>query len=75
MHLKHLGHCLVGMGVAVVVLLALGVQSGTILGVAAALACPLMMVFCMGYAVHRLGRSHRSDQTTSAETEHATQVA
>lgn len=74
MHLKHFGHCLVGMGVAVMVLLALGVQAGTIVSLAAALACPLMMVFCMGHAVHRLGRSLRSARSTSAETDPAASV-
>jgi choline-glycine betaine transporter len=40
--------CLVVIGLAAAVLLAAGVQAGTLLVVAAALACPLMMLVMMG---------------------------
>ena len=44
---KHPTHCLIGVAAAVVVLLAFGVQANTLFFLAAALACPLMMVFMM----------------------------
>jgi hypothetical protein len=44
---NYLPHCLIGVGAALVVLLAFGVQANTLLFLAAALACPLMMVFMM----------------------------
>ena len=40
--------CLVVAGLAVVVLLAAGVEVGTLLVAVGALACPLMMLFMMG---------------------------
>ena len=43
----HLTQCLVGMGAAVILLLAFGVQAGTLVYIAAALACPLMMIVMM----------------------------
>lgn len=43
----HYGHCAVGVVLAAVVLLALGVSAGTLVVFAAALACPLMMVVMM----------------------------
>ena len=49
-------HCLLGVAVAFVLLLALGVQAGTILVVGAALICPLMMVLMMGGMAH--GMAH-----------------
>ena len=44
----HYGHCAVGVLLAGVVLAAAGVSAGTLVVVAAALACPLMMVVMMG---------------------------
>lgn len=43
----HLGHCLIGVAVAVVLLVALGVKASTLGIVAVALACPLMMIVMM----------------------------
>lgn len=43
----HYGHCAVGVVLAAVVLVALGVSAGTLVVLAAALACPLMMVVMM----------------------------
>jgi hypothetical protein len=43
----HYGHCLVGVVFAAVVLVALGVSGGTLVVLAAALACPLMMIVMM----------------------------
>jgi hypothetical protein len=40
----HFGHCLVGLALAAVVLIALGVSGGTLVVLGAALACPLMMI-------------------------------
>ena len=44
---NHLTRCVVGAGAAVALLLAFGVQAGTLVFLAAALACPLMMVVMM----------------------------
>lgn len=43
----HYGHCLIGVALAVVVLIALGVSAGTLGILAVALACPLMMFVMM----------------------------
>ena len=43
----HYGHCLIGVAVAVVLLVALGVKASTLAILAVALACPLMMVVMM----------------------------
>lgn len=43
----HLTRCLVGLAAAVGLLLVFGVQAGTLVYLAAVLACPLMMVFMM----------------------------
>ena len=43
----HYGHCLVGVAVAVVLLVALGVKASTLGVLAVALACPLMMFVMM----------------------------
>lgn len=43
----HLGHCLIGIAAAVVLLLAFGVSAGSLGFVAIALACPLMMLVMM----------------------------
>ena len=44
---RHLTHCLVGVAIAVAVLLAFGVKPGTLVFLAATLACPLMMIVMM----------------------------
>jgi choline-glycine betaine transporter len=43
----HYGHCIVGVALAAVLLVALGVSASTIGIVAVALACPLMMLVMM----------------------------
>ena len=43
----HYGHCLIGVAVAVVLLVALGVKASTLGILAVALACPLMMFVMM----------------------------
>jgi hypothetical protein len=43
----HYGHCLIGLAVAVVLLVALGVKASTLGILAVALACPLMMFVMM----------------------------
>ena len=44
---NHLSYCLFGLGAGVVLALALGVQAGSLLYLAAVLACPLMMILMM----------------------------
>ena len=57
---NHLTHCLIGVGAAAALLLAFGVQPATLVALAAALACPLMMVLMMrGMAGH-----HGHDERT-----------
>lgn len=43
----HYGHCIIGVGVAAILLVALGVSVSTLGVLAVALACPLMMVVMM----------------------------
>jgi ATP/ADP translocase len=43
----HYGHCLIGVAVAVVLLVVLGVEASTLGILAVALACPLMMFVMM----------------------------
>ena len=43
----HYGHCLIGVAVAVVLLVALGVKASTLGILAVTLACPLMMFVMM----------------------------
>ena len=62
---NHLTHCLVGLGAAVGVLVALGVQAGTLVYLAAALACPLMMVLMMGGMMRVHGHRRTSGDRTS----------
>lgn len=47
MKTNHFTHCLVGVAAAVGLLFVLGVQAGTLVYLAAVLACPLMMVLMM----------------------------
>lgn len=53
----HYGHCALGVAVAAVFLVAVGVSAGTLVVVAAALACPLTMVVMMRTMVG--GHTHR----------------
>jgi len=43
----HYGHCLIGVALAVVLLIALGVKASTLGILAVAVACPLMMFVMM----------------------------
>lgn len=43
----HYGHCIIGVALAVVLLVALGVSASTLAVVTVALACPLMMLVMM----------------------------
>ena len=58
----HLTHCLVGVGIAAAVLLAFGVEPGTLAFLAATLACPLMMIVMMRAMAGAAGsRDHGHD--------------
>ena len=52
----HYSHCLVGVAIAVVVLVALGVSASTLGLLAVVLACPLMMLVMM----RTMGDAHAS---------------
>ena len=59
----HYGHCLAGVAVAVVLLVALGVKASTLGVLAVALACPLMMFVMMKMMMGGLtASSHHDDQ-------------
>lgn len=55
---NHLTGCLVGAAAAAVLLIAFGVNPGTLLYGVAALACPLMMVVMMRGMVGGYGHRH-----------------
>jgi choline-glycine betaine transporter len=57
----HYGHCLIGVGLAVVLLVALGVQASTLGVLAVALACPLMMLVMMKSMMGGSSPSSHSD--------------
>ena len=58
----HYGHCLIGLAVAVVLLVALGVKASTLGILAVALACPLMMFVMMKTMMgDQSGSSHHDD--------------
>lgn len=54
----HYGHCLIGVALAVVLLVVLGVKASTLGVLAVALACPLMMFVMM--------RTMMGDQSSSS---------
>ena len=58
----HYGHCLIGVAVAVVLLVALGVKASTLGILAVALACPLMMFVMM--------RTMMGGQSSSSHDDH-----
>jgi hypothetical protein len=60
----HMTHCLMGMGLGVALLLAFGVEAGTVAAVGVALLCPLMMVLCMAHVCTH-GGSHQAGQASS----------
>ena len=57
----HYGHCIIGVAVAVVLLVALGVSASTLGIVAVALACPLMMFVMMRTMMSDRPAAPRSD--------------
>jgi hypothetical protein len=57
--------CLIAVGFAIVVLLAAGVEAGTLLVAVAALACPLMMLLMMG-GMFGMARRHGSEHASDA---------
>jgi hypothetical protein len=61
--------CLVGVGLVAAVLLAAGVEAGTLLVAAAALACPLMMLLMMGgmFGMARHRGAERASDTSSQD--------
>jgi hypothetical protein len=67
---NHLTHCLVGIAAAVGLLVVFGVQAGTLVYLAAVLACPLMMVLMMRGMVGGHGQAgciHPDHQHTSRD--------
>jgi hypothetical protein len=59
----HYGHCLIGVAVAVVVLVALGVKASTVGFLAVVLACPLMMFVMMKMMMRdQSASSHHDDR-------------
>lgn len=59
----HYGHCLIGVAVAVVLLVALGVKASTVGFLAVVLACPLMMFVMMKMMMgHQSVPSHHDDR-------------
>ena len=53
----HAGHCVLGVALAAVVLVAFGASTSTVLFLGVALACPLMMLFMMRMMMGGNGRS------------------
>ena len=58
--------CLIAIGLAAVVLIAAGVQAGTLLAIGAAVACPLMMLLMMGGGIHKI--AHRQPGREPSDT-------
>ena len=59
----HYGHCLIGVAVAVVLLVALGVKASTVGFLAVVLACPLMMFVMMKMMMsNQAASSHHDDR-------------
>jgi hypothetical protein len=59
----HYGHCLIGVAVALVLLVALGVKASTVGFLAVVLACPLMMLVMMSMMMgDRSASSHHDDR-------------
>ena len=62
----HYGHCLIGVALAAILLVALGVSASTLGFVAAALVCPLMMFVMMRTMMKdnrgRADHDHPADQ-------------
>jgi choline-glycine betaine transporter len=59
----HYGHCVGGVALAIVLLVALGVKASTLGLLAVVLACPLMMFVMMRMMMgEHSGAAHRDDQ-------------
>ena len=57
----HYGHCVIGVTVAVVLLVAVGVKASTLGVLAVALACPLMMFVMIRTMMGDRSSSHHDD--------------
>lgn len=57
----HYGHCLIGVAVAVVLLIVLGVKASTLGFLAVVLACPLLMLVMMRTMMGDQSASSRHD--------------
>jgi choline-glycine betaine transporter len=57
----HYGHCFIGVAVAVVLLVALGVKASTVGFLAVVLACPLMMFVMMKMMMSSQAESSHHD--------------
>lgn len=66
----HFGHCLIGVAVAVVLIVSLGVKASTLGIVAVALACPLMMLVMMRTMMGDQSSSHRDDHPVDHPVDH-----
>ena len=64
----HAGHCVVGVALAAVVLIAFGVSTSGVLFLGVALACPLMMIVMMKMMI--TGNQTGSDQHSSPDEDH-----
>ena len=62
---NHVSYCLLGLGAGVMLVLAFGVQLGSLVYLAAVLACPLMMLLMM----RGMGGHGRSDHHPGGEVE------
>jgi choline-glycine betaine transporter len=60
--------CLVVVGLAAALLLATGVEAGTVLVAVAALACPLMMLLMMG-GMFGMARRHATGHASDASSQ------
>jgi choline-glycine betaine transporter len=63
----HYGHCLIGVAVAVVLLVALGVKASTVGFLVVVLACPLMMFVMMKMMMGDQSASHHEDRTVDQD--------
>jgi hypothetical protein len=66
----HFGHCLIGVAVAVVLLVALGVKASTVGFLAIVLACPLMMFLMMRMMGNQPTSTHDDARPVDQGQEH-----
>jgi Protein of unknown function (DUF2933) len=64
----HAGHCIVGVALAAVILIAFGASTSTLLFLGVALACPLMMIVMMKMMMG--GNQSGPDQHSSPDEDH-----